>query len=671
MSQPTIGLIERFNKAKAKDTTIAFLKRLEEEELEALIREANRLYRHGEELLMTDSEYDYAVELLTGINSENSFLSESIYGDTQAQEYLPYWMPSLDKVKDEDALQKWLDAHEGKIVVMPKLDGVSGLYTREVGSDDARLNTKGKQGKGENVSRLLQRIHFPSLSGKKKVAVRGEFIIPKRRYKEFAINKTKDSRSVVAGLINRRDSKPDTIRLQSRLSFVTYEHVYPKTNMSAGLEKLANLGFDVVTHRVYNSAKLSFARLQKMLALWRDESEYQMDGLVLFHDEPYQLEWGEKYPSYAIAFKDPEQMERDTTTVTAVQWVASKDRYLKPVVIYEPVILGACTYTEATGKNARFVDKHGIGPGAKIQVVRGGGVIPDVEKVLKPSPNGPSFPDTKYEWIESGAEIRATEDNDESLTSLIIHFAKIMGIDGLKRGRASKIVNGGLVKSISDLWYLSSDQLCELEGFGETSAETLVESIEAAKRRCLNDLPILMAASNIFDRGLGETVLRAIYEGPIGTKLSTNKKAQSITVEEVIESGTEGVGEKRARQFVRGIPAFLNFLSEVRLNLKEFASPVPMPLREEDQAEAKGSTAPEAQSLEGEVIVFTGFRDKDGVLKKLIAKKGGRLTSSISGKTTLVVAADLSTGQQKLNKAKADGIKVMSRDEFEKMLDSD
>lgn len=626
------------------------------EQLATFLEHASNLYYNTKKEIMTDDEYDLARERLAELEPKHPYLRVvgAAAPDQSKAKKLPLWMGSLDKLKDAKKLIQWLKNHTGIIVLMPKLDGASVLLYKDKGKAKLQLFTRGKDGVGQNISPLIPLLFSADQietleSLKETIAIRAEILIKSENYGYFDINLEYDNpRAIASGILHDDDANIEKVK---HLTFAAYELCPPAGSVgdktiSEQLQELEHLGFEVVRHEKQAAELVTLEYLTKRLAKWRRKSPYQMDGLVLFHDTPYEIVWGKRHRSYAVAFKDSTAMEKKQVTVLGIEWNCGKDGYLKPTVVYEPVQLGGTTCQRANAHNARYVEDSGIGPGAELIVFRSGDVNPQVASVVSASPQGASMPPVdSYEWIESGAEIRALGPmSNGQITSQLVHFCRTMRIKGAKVGKISKLVEAGVVMSLLDLWNLKERKVRKLEGFGATSAENLVSAITAAKEE--RNLSRLMAATNIFGRGSGEEVLTLICNMLPRKK----KKALAITEEELAE--IEGIGPKRAASFVRCLPDFLEFLSEVGLTLEDFPSTV------------VNKNEGVLGEMSGQVIVFTGFRKEQW--EELIKAQGGSVVGKVSGKVKIVVAKDPDRETASIVKGRELGAEILSMEAFEK-----
>ena len=337
-----------------------------------------------------------------------------------------------------------------------------------------------------------------------------------------------------------------------------------------------------------------------------------------------------KNPDYAFAFK-MSAAEQDTAEVMVerVDWEVSKDNLLIPTVVYQPVELGGVTMHKATGFNAKFIEEKGIGPGARIVVVRSGQVIPYILEVVKAA--RPQMPD-EYRWNDSGIHAVAVADSREHHVRLNAFFFKTIGAEGVGEKTLEHMYDHGLT-TIGRIARAKVADLMRIDGFQERLAANVVTSIRRAidGATCLQ----LMAASNAFGRGLAEKKLALIVEGYDWERIT---HAQLLAI--------DGIGDVLARQFVDNVAVFKAFMRDAGLVC-------PM-----------GKKAPEPNSdrLKDVVVVFTNFRDK--ALESSIKADGGRVVGTVSSAVTHLVTGQPDKVSGKAKEAAARNIPVLTVEAF-------
>ena len=631
-----IDLLKQF-----KEQGVSALKLLSEEELSALIKYANDAYYCKSDPVMTDNQYDILREYTLELYPNNEFAKEGHAGcemEIQRNKVtLPYEMWSMDKIKpDTEALQKWVSKFSGPYVISCKLDGVSGLYVTE--GNTPKLYTRGNGIVGQDISHLIPYLRLPKT---KNIAIRGEFIVSKNTFKEKFASQFANPRNFVAGVINQKKINPDVI---SRLSFVAYEVIKPELIPSEQMKELESLDVEVVKYIVNNS--ISNASLSETLIEWRNEYEYEIDGIICIDNKIYPRISGGN-PEHAFAFKMVLSEQVAEAKVMDVLWSPSKDGLLKPRVQIEPITLGGVRIEFATGFNAKFIQDNNIGLGAVIQIVRSGDVIPHILAVTSPA-DKPLMPTIPYEWNETHVDIILTDKEENIVVKekvIELFFSKI-DVEGLKIGKVKKLVAAGY-DSVPKILKMTPVDYEKIEGFGKKSSLQIANNIK--EKIDQSSLIKIMVASN-FARGMGEKKLGPIldaYPDILTNDVSDKEKIKLI-------QSVKGVAENSAIRFVSNIKDFLDFLEETGLQNK---------LGKVEEKKAVVHDHP----LFGKKIIMTGFRDAD--LETILIQLGAELTSSVSKNTFVVLVKDLDETTGKAEKARKLGIPLMTPEEFKTKYD--
>jgi NAD-dependent DNA ligase len=534
-------------------------------------------------------------------------------------------MASLDKIRDDaGALRRWCGRFAGRCVVSDKLDGISALLV--VGADgQAALFSRGDGQTGQDISWLLAHARGVPSHAAAGVVVRGELLFSKEAWAALPAGKGANPRNAAAGIIHStRNLDEGAARL---LEFVAYELVRGPHAPSAGLEELVRAGFRVVDHAP--ASELTVESLRQRLVERRAQSPFDIDGLVITHDEWHPRRPGN--PKHAFAFKSAITHEQAEVQVTGVEWNVSKDGLLKPTVTFEAVMLGGARLARATGFNAAYIFENGIGRGAVITVIRSGDVIPHITCVVRraeqaePQPSG-------SQW--SGKDLVIGEPGGEQLSfRRLEHFAATLKMRGLAAGVLRRLWDAPQpVRGVSDLMHATREQLLAAEGVQAKTADALLGEI--ARVRAGAPLPDLMVASNAFGRGFGLKKLSVLARA-LGAEGAPPDA-------EVLAS----VGDKTAQAFVNGLPAFWAFLREAGL--------APAPAEQKQRATSS--------RVDGLVVVFTGVRDAS--LEARIEAAGGRVAAAVSKNTGVVVAKEAGAASSKATKAQQLGVRVCGLQEF-------
>jgi DNA ligase (NAD+) len=233
---------------------------------------------------------------------------------------LPFYLPSLDKIKTGDALIKWSDKYPGPYVITDKMDGIS------LGIKGDKLYTRGDGTSGQDVSHLIKHLKLPKIPAT--MAVRCEVEMTESQFKKVFPD-GKNARNTASGLLNQK--KVDT-KLIKALDVIAYEIIEPAMKPSAQLKKLKQLGFKTVTHAL--TKKLTHTNVASYLTERKKTSDYAIDGLVIYQDKKVSRKKSGN-PDHARAFKMMTEGDFKDVKVKEVIWQISKYGYLKPVVIVE------------------------------------------------------------------------------------------------------------------------------------------------------------------------------------------------------------------------------------------------------------------------------------------------------------------------------------------------
>lgn len=647
------------------------LKDLGEDEIAAIIQYANYQYYSTDKSVMTDDIYDIIKSHLEKMNPKHPILSHVgayVDDDDNRKEKLPYWMGSMDKIKAETgSLDAFKRSHTGTYVLSDKLDGNSALFHLKKG--EAKLFTRGDGEFGQNISHLMPFVQgFPNIEKLKgkvdELTIRGELIMTKEDF-ECVKEKGANARNMVAGLANAK--MPD-LEIAKRVRFIAYNVYHPQMTVEKQMQLATKLGFTTVYHNLIASKDLTFQYLSDFLVKRRKESDFEIDGIIVHHNEYHKIV-PKKNPTCAFAFKTILTQETAEVVVTNVEWNVSKDGYLKPVVEFDGVKLSGVIIKRATGINGEFIYKNVIGPGSRIIITRSGDVIPKIIEILSKSSSGkPQMPEENFEWNDSRKEIKIVGNSDDYERMQLEHFFNKVDIKGISKGTVKKLYEFGFT-TIPKVLKMNQKDLDQVDGLKNKA--TFIKNLK--ERMADLDCATLMEASNAFGRGFGEKKLKLIIEA-IPECLDPKYKP---TIKELIV--VEGVSTKTAEKFIDGLPKYHQFIKLTKLdcNTEDYVEANADDDEEEDKPldaymGKKKQTAEKEKEKKGTVfaneqIVFTGFTNKEW--EAFIEKNGGKVGSSVSGKTTLLVAKDITSESNKMTQAKERGIKIMSLAQFTKVME--
>lgn len=623
--------------SKLKKSPMDVLKTLSEDEIASIIQYANHSYYNTDKPAFSDNLFDMIRDHLASINANHPILKNvGSVGEGGKKEELPYFMGSLDKIKsDEKAIDKFKTDYPGTFVVSDKLDGNSALIYYKEG--EMILYTRGDGEVGQNISHLIPFVrNIPCIRGKAEVTVRGELIISKSDFEKVK-DKGANARNMVSGIVN---AKVPDLEIAKLIQFVAYELIQPKLEPEKQITYMHDIGYKVVNSMVLKESNLTVLDLSDILVKRRKDSEFDIDGIVIFHNAVHKRV--KKNPTYAFAFKSILTMQQAEVIVSSVEWNMSKDGYLIPVVNFAPVALAGVSIKRAHGFNGKFIKDNKIGPGSKIMIIRSGDVIPYIKEVMSPSETGePQMPDSKYVWTKTGVDIALDEQDvsDELRLKKLEYFFDKIDVVGLSAGNVKKMFDSGL-KTVKKILWANKEDLLKVDGFKEKMAVKILTALQ--ERRGNLDCVTVMDASNTLGRGIGAKKLRLILDN-IPTILT---QRHIPTVGEMLV--IKGIEKTTASQFINNLPNYFVFVDENDIKC----------LFENASTQVVG-----APTMTGLKFVFSGFRNKE--LEKYIVSVGGTVSTSVSKSTTAVVRKDSNEKEStKVVKANELGVKVIDLSDF-------
>lgn len=654
----------------------------EAEDLRDELRRHEHLYYVLDQPEISDAEYDSLMrrlqqletehpELLTGTSPTQRVGGKPREGFVKVRHSAP--MLSLDNALNEGELRDFdrrvrdlLGDASFRYVAELKMDGLSmavhyrdGQFTQAV--------TRGDGTVGEEVTENARTIRSLPLHVKTTMAafeVRGETVMNRRAFER--LNAERDEKGL-SRFANPRNAAAGSLRVlepqitaSRRLEYYCYwllregRPIFPSHWES--LDELVRLGFKVNSHR-----KLC-ADVEEALALcaqWeakRDELPYEIDGVVLKVDsiaQQEQLGYTAKAPRWAIAYKYPARQA--VTTVEDIEVQVGRTGALTPVARLKPVEVSGVTVSRATLHNEDEIERLGLEIGDEVVIERSGDVIPRVVRVhSQGSYRRPFHMPTecpvcggKVVRVEGEAARRCINTNCSArLKESILHFAarSVMNIDGVGEALVDQLVDRGMVSSVADLYDLTLEKLMTLERMGKKSAGNILRNIEASKK---SPLPRVLNALGIRFVGERTAVFLAEAFGSLDRIAEADGEELQVAEEvgpKVAESVFLFFREPRNQELVKRLRAAgLQFTYEGK--------------------------RPKAGPFQGRTFVLTGTlpnlsREE---AKRLIETAGGKVSGSVSKKTSYVVAGKDSGS--KLAKAEELGVAVIGEEELLKMIE--
>ena len=593
---------------------------------------------------------------------------------------------SEDELRDfEDRIRRELPDEELQYVAELKIDGVAlsliyenGLLTRGV--------TRGNGTQGEDITPNVKTIKSipirlkacaESMSANDSIGeglfsnpvpyceIRGEVYLDHNTFDAINVQREKNEENPFA---NPRNATSGSLKLQDaqqvaerRLSFFAYSFRSPSMQLSThgeNLSYLERLGLPVNTNRALcNNIDDIIAQARE----WEEERqklEYDIDGIVIkVNNIAQQNKLGatSKSPRWAISYKySAEQAE---TVLESITLQVGRTGVVTPVANLEPVQLAGTTVSRATLHNAEELERKDIREGDTVILEKGGDVIPKVVRVVKPKRAKDAiafvFPENcpvcNAPLTKDESEVAIRCDNSQCPAQLkgnIRHFASrtAMDIEGLGTVLVEQLVDNELVRDVGDLYNLKLDALADLERMAEKSAQNVLDALDASKTR-----PFHLVLFALGIRHIGATVARTLSDN-----FHSIDRLRDTPPEEI-----EAVHEIGAA-IAESIHTYLNIDSNWTIIEKLRAAGIAL------ASEAPADTGP--KPLEDKTVVVTGTFTRWGrqQAQDLIRALGGKPTSSVSGKTDLVIAGE--KAGSKRTKAEQLGIDILDEESFVKLI---
>lgn len=636
-------------------------------ELTTILKEAAEAYYAKDIEIMSNLEYDRLYDELVQLEEETGIVLAGSPTQTvgyEAVDELPKEahdkpMLSLAKTKSREELQGWLMDKEG--LLSWKLDGLTIVLTYEEGRLSKAV-TRGNGEVGEVITanaKCFKNVPL-SIPHKGKLVLRGEAVISYSDFEKInaAISdeamKYKNPRNLCSGSVRQLNS---AITAERSVNFYAFSLVQCEGKEFETREEqvmfLQTMGFGTVPYIKVNKDNI----LQAIEEFAQKVEEYDIpsDGLVLVLDD---IAYGEslgrtsKFPRDSIAFKWADELRE--TTLLEMEWSASRTGLINPVAIFEPVELEGTTVSRASVHNISIVRALKLGLGDRISVYKANMIIPQIAENMTQS-DTLEIPKccpvcgggTEVRQINEGQFLYCT--NEDCAAKKIKLFALFVGrdglnIDGMSEATLEKFIAKGFLHEFSDLYYLDryKDEIISMEGFGQKSYDKLIQAVEASRK---TTLPKVIYGLGIAGVGLATAKLICKHFQYDYSAIS------NAGVEELNE--IEGVGNVIAQ-------AFVNYFAseENRTMVARLLDELDIEVEKVDE---------ESQTLAGQVVVITGsleLYENRNALKDAIEAKGGKVTGSVTAKTTYLINNDITSTSSKNKKAKELGVPIVTETEF-------
>ena len=640
-------------------------------ELVELLNKAGKSYYSEGRELMSNYEYDALYDELGMLEKETGYIlsnSPTVNVGYEVLSELPKErhespMLSLDKTKSPEALAEWLGSQKG--LLSWKLDGLTIVLTY----DNGQLQKAVTRGNGEvgeiitNNARVFKNVPV-TIPFKGKLVLRGEAIITYSDFERIneqipeADAKYKNPRNLCSGSVRQLNNEITAQRNVHFFAFtlVSAQDVDFDNSRQRQFEWLKDQGFSVVEYKMVTKDTIldTIEWFEKTIVT----NDFPSDGLVILYDD---IAYGDslgrtaKFPRNAMAFKWTD--ETAETTLREIEWSASRTGLINPVAVFDPVELEGTQVSRASVHNISSVESLKLGIGDRIKVFKANMIIPQIAENLTQSGNL-EIPEvcpvcggkTQIKQVNDVKTLYCiNEDCQAKHVKSFAHFVSrdALNIDGLSEATLEKFIQHGFLKNFCDLYHLEKfrDEIIALDGFGEKSYENLLTSVENSRN---TTLPKFIYGLGIANVGLSNAKMIV--------------QALGNDIEKIIHAGRQelekidGVGAVIADTFASYF--------ENEKNKEEFYK-----LLQEMHIE-KAPDNQNNQILTGKVFVITGslehFENRNQ-LKERIEQLGGRVTGSVTGKTSYLINNDSHSTSSKNKTAAKLGVPVITENEFLEM----
>lgn len=643
----------------------------------------NKKYYEEDLPEITDDEYDKMLRKLEELESkfpelETEDSPTKKVGGNASDKFSPVIhnvkMESLHDSFSEEEIIAFDTRVKGLIetpryVVEPKIDGLSVALEYKNGKF-FRGSTRGDGSIGEDITENLMTLKSIPTELAEKIEfleVRGEVYMPKEGFAALVKKQEaegqrafKNPRNAAAGSLRQKDSK---ITAQRKLDIFVFniQKVEGKEifGHKESLKYLKRLGFPIMPFYKYCQSIDEVLREIRRIGAIKNDLSFQIDGAVVkidsFEDRKT-LGSTSKFPKWAEAFKYPP--EEKETKLLSIEINVGRTGVLTPTGIFEPVFLSGTTVSRASLHNEDFIKEKDIRVGDTVILRKAGEIIPEVIKVKEHSFSSEPFfmpklcPSCGSLVVREEGEVAYRCNNTACPAQLIrniIHFSSrdAMDIDGMGEALVELFSKNKLISSPADLYNLQLESISKLERMGEKSANNLINSIEKSKGRGLERL--------IFALGIRHVGKRAAKL--LAKRFNTIENIENASVEEI--SSIEGLGTVIGESVVSYFS--LSETKELIENLKN--SGIKMTSSQSETEETK------ERKLKGTTVVLTGTLKNHTrtEMTEIIEKLGGKVVSSVSKKTSFVLAGE--DPGSKLEKAKNLGIKILDEKDFDSIYD--
>ncbi len=635
-------------------------------ELIALLNKASEAYYQMASEIMSDYEYDNLYDELVRLEKDTGIIMSESPTQRVGYEVLSSLekvrhetkMLSLDKTKEVEKLEEFLDNHEGLLSL--KLDGLTIVLKYNNGTFIQAI-TRGNGEIGEDIThnaKVFKNIPL-KINYLDEMTIRGEAVISFKEFEKINSSldeseKYKNPRNLCSGTVRQLNNE---IAAKREVNFIAFSLVSGNGNIphdlkSNQLKWLQSIGFTTVDYKLVSSKNVGQAVSEFELEI--EKNDFASDGLVLTYDDiDYSKSLGttSKFPKDSLAFKWAD--ETAVTTLKEIFWNTSRTGLINPIAVFEPVELEGTTVNRASLHNISIVETLKLGIGDKISVYKANMIIPQIaenftksDNVVIPDKCGVCGEDTEIVKLRDGKALKCTNPNCHARIVLqIVHYASrdALNIEGISEAYVEKFVENGILENYTDLYKLENykEKIISLEGFGEKSYLNLINAVEKSKTTRLSNFIYALGINHV---GLSNAkLLCRFYENDF-------EKIKNADIEELIS--IDGFGEIIAQSVYR----YFSHESNIELINKIIGC---LNFIEEEKSENN--------IFDGEIFVITGelktFKNRKE-LQNEIEALGGKVTSSVTKKTTYLINNNINSASSKNKKAHELNVPIITEDEY-------
>ena len=639
---------------------------------EQLNRYRNSYYNNSESLI-SDKHYDdlfdelQVLEEETGIVMSNSPTKTVGYEVKSKLEKVKHSHPmlSLDKTKSTDDLIKFSDSRD--CIISLKLDGLTVLNTYDNGVL-RQSETRGNGEEGEIITHNAKVFdNLPlNIPFDRKFEIEGEAIITQSDFEKINVNgEYKNCRNLASGSVRQLDSN---ITKDRHVRFIAWKIPFGVTTYSKGFEIAAQYGFEVVPYVKYNSSIDNIEKKIEELKTIAKEKSLPIDGLVITYNN---VEYGKSlgvtghHPKHSLAFKFYDDVY--PTELLDVEFTMGKTGVLTPTAMFKPVEIDGTVVEKASLHNISIMKELGIThKGQIVNVFKANQVIPQIDSVE------PIDSDDELDVIEiptkcpiCGSATEIVKDNESEvlictnpdcrgkLLGQLSHFVSknAINVDGLSVQTLQKLIDLGWVKSFPDIYHLfdHKEEMYKLDGFGKKSVDKLLDNIQKSRNTELSRF-IYALSIPLIGRTASKEIAKACYDD-ITIFIGMIKSNQLYK----LVNDIDGFGDTMLKSLCDYVKLHMSGIEALS---EEFIF-------------AKRECNSSKSDLSGKTFVITGslnhYKNRDelvGVIESL----GGKISGSVSSKTSFLINNDTESNSSKNRKAKELGIPIISESNFLNMI---